>query len=94
MAKFSKSYNTPEEYDLHYYNFLRSQHSIDTHNSQGKSYFLGHNAQSDWSDAERKARLGDKTIVSPSAELRFHMPATDETPIDWRAKYKVNPIKD
>lgn len=67
MAEFNKSYDTPEEFDMRYFNFLRSQNTIDEHNSQGKSYYLGHNAQSDWSETERKARLGDKTFVSPSA---------------------------
>ena len=67
LAKYQKSYNNGDEYQMRLNLFERSLKIIDEHNSRGESYTLGINKFADMTKEEYRRFLGYK----PSGEKNY-----------------------
>ena len=54
MAEFGLSYGTIEEFNFRMERFSETHEEIMRHNSEGKTWKLGHNMFSSWTEEERK----------------------------------------
>ena len=93
MSEHGKTYPTVEEYEFRLQNFLAKDAFINAHNETDSTFKLGHNSMSDWADWEYKNR----NTASPMPEedkIYVDLPAINATPIDWRTKGAVTPVKD
>ena len=83
LAQHNKNYLTEEEFEMRFENFAKTHHAIKQHNAQKKSWTLGHNFMSDWTEAEKNALNGHiaKTPVNDAEVLDF--PDNGAT-VDWR----------
>jgi len=94
---FSKNYSSTTAEENAYANFLVSERSIQSHNSKGRSYRLGHNQFSDMtlddfhhtfvSGIDVEALRGRKINYMNLANL------TAPAEIDWASKGAVTPVK-
>ncbi|CDW75635.1 cathepsin l [Stylonychia lemnae] len=97
ISKYTKSYQSTEEYNKRYELFLKTKEQIMRTNSQnGASYRLGFNQFSDWTDAEFNQILGDKAVQDQDdpAHLLVLDASKNAATIDWRQQGVVNPVKD
>uniref|UniRef100_A0A7S3KGF7 Uncharacterized protein n=1 Tax=Euplotes crassus TaxID=5936 RepID=A0A7S3KGF7_EUPCR len=62
MTTYDKSYHTEDEYQFRRDIFNKNLEIINEHNAQGKSFTLGVNKFTDWTDEEYKAILGYKKV--------------------------------
>ena len=93
LSEHGKSYRTVEEYEYRLENFMKKDAFINWHNASGESYTVGHNKFSDWADWEYKNILTHSPM--PEHEKNYvDLPEANATPIDWRSKGAVTPVKD
>lgn len=97
-AKYGKSYATVEEFHMRAQQYAQTKSEIMRNNaSNGRTYKLGFNQFSDWTEEEFNAILGDKPTGSfvdyDSSNLRVLDASNLAATIDWRAKGVVNPVK-
>ena len=62
VGKYQKSYGTREEFMFRLNTFAKNYQKVQDHNSKGKSYTLGINHMSDWTEEEFKMILGGKNL--------------------------------
>jgi hypothetical protein len=98
IVKFSKEYNTIEEFNIRKSRFLFTDAEIARLNARVNATSVhGHNHLSDLSNTEYKSMLGFKSIKFPdrtdsfNEDVSFASVATEL--IDWTAKGKVTPVK-
>ena len=95
ITEQGKSYATVEEFEARFTQWAKMDQLITTHNAQlGRSYSLGHNKLSDWTDAEYYSILTGKAM--PDADKNFASLNATSVPnsVDWIAAGAVNAIKD
>jgi C1A family cysteine protease len=93
VTKHGRSYATTAEYELRSGIFKNRLAKIEEHNAQGHSWKLGVNHLTDRTDEEIKKLLGYKN--EPKTEMRIKKyNEANITPIDWRTKGAVTPVKD
>jgi cathepsin L len=83
VAQYRKNYLSTEEYELRAEHFAKTHHEIASHNMQGKSWTLGHNHMSDWTDAEKNAMNGFLPTVRGTSGAVFEEVAAGGS-VDWR----------
>jgi C1A family cysteine protease len=100
VQEHSKSYTTESEYTFRQSLFANNLKIVEEHNAKGKSWTLGVNEFSDWTDAEYKQMLGYKPALSnpQNDETVGDFPVNCPTPdalkdIDWVASGNVTPVK-
>ena len=93
LSEHGKSYKTVEEYEYRLENFMKKDAFINYHNSLGESYTVGHNKFSDWADWEYKNLLTHSPMPEHE-KIYADLPEANATPIDWRTKGAVTPVKD
>ena len=89
-----KSHQTVEEFEARFFQWVKMDDMITAHNANlGRSYSLGHNKFSDWTDAEYQSILKNEAMPE-SDKIYAAVNATNATPVDWIAAGAVNAIKD
>ena len=99
MARYGKSYTTKEEYEKRREIFAQQAQEIAELNARnGASYTVGLNKFSDLTREEFESRyLGDSGLPDPIQEGEVFTPVLSQaapTPIDWRTKGVIGPVKD
>eukprot|EP00344_Euplotes_crassus_P012191 CAMPEP_0197002062 /NCGR_PEP_ID=MMETSP1380-20130617/6618_1 /TAXON_ID=5936 /ORGANISM="Euplotes crassus, Strain CT5" /LENGTH=334 /DNA_ID=CAMNT_0042420001 /DNA_START=44 /DNA_END=1048 /DNA_ORIENTATION=+ len=67
-TQFDKNYQNEDEYNFRRSIFEKNLKVINEHNAEGKSWTLGTNEFTDWTDEEYKRLLGLKSTVSATAQ--------------------------
>ncbi|CAG9313007.1 unnamed protein product [Blepharisma stoltei] len=95
IAKYSKVYESVEEFNARFKIFRDNIAYARIHNTLGKSYILGQTKFSDLTHEEFKA------LYTSSYTPREQRPTTDDSPLevvyskyDWRTQRAVTPVKD
>ena len=94
IGKYNKSYGTVAEYQfrLNQYSLRVAEH--ERHNNEpGQTSTQGENFLTDRTDAEIKMMNGYKPEMNLGAKNYTRFDETNATPIDWRTKGVVNPVK-
>lgn len=93
LAQQGKNIADADEFHARLANFVYTDRYITEENESGaNTYELGHNEMSDWHREEYLAMLTFQP--DDSEEEDFYMDIdVNATPIDWRAKGKVTPVK-
>ena len=91
--KYALTFENSEEYKLRLEMFAKNEMIINEHNTASRSFKLGHNKFSTWTDKEYREILGNKPETDDDGTFTV-FPETDEAEVDWRTKNAVNPIKD
>ena len=92
VAQHNKNYLTTEEYEVRFENFAKTHYAIERHNAQNKSWTLGHNFLSDWTETEKKLLNG--FTGKPSNETPVTRGETiKDTKIDWTHLSAVSNVK-
>ena len=94
LAKFSKSYSSVPEHKFRREIFSRTLDIIEEHNSQNGDYKLGLNKYSDWTEQEKKVLFGYRAEDRGERNEVDLGEGINASPIDWREKGGVTPIKD
>lgn len=98
MTRFGKSYLTQEEYDLRLGLFAKTHFEIMENNMQNKSFELGHNKFSDWTDSERRSLFHEVKIPQNNAtkkELDGDKPHKLPDSLDWTKQvFSLAMVKD
>ena len=95
VAKFGKQYNTREEFETRFDQFMKVDEDIERFNSEGNTWTIGHNQFSDWSQEELENILTVRTKpVIQEEMLDSHTLVTDVDSIDWRTKGYVPTVRD
>lgn len=99
VTKFDKNYLSEDEYNFRKTIFADNLKIINEHNTQGKSWTMGVNEFTDWTNEEYKKMLGYKPKLRDakhSANLR-DMPVNckklERQSIDWIKAGYVGPVK-
>ena len=92
MAEFGRQITDVTEFQTRLAAFSQVHNLINDHNATGASWVAGHNQFSDWSAAEYKNMLG--YVHEERTQAATWIESSNATPIDWRTKGAVNPIKD
>jgi len=95
VVTHGKSYATKEEYLFRLENFKAADEFIIEHNSQNRSYTVGHNMFSDMTDAERRSYQGKISIPSniEHVEQEFDEENIElYASVDWRNR-ALGPIR-
>ena len=97
VAKYNKTYESVEEFDMRFEAFKRTHASIaEINESNEHGHVAGHNKFSDWTEEEFKSIMGLKTPTEmPNMEkyvpeINGDLPAS----LDWRTEGKVSAVKD
>lgn len=90
----NKSYGTVEEFNFRKELFAEVDAMIEAHNQTESSYTLGHNEFSDWSEAEKAVLRGKLPDDGNHTGDYFESSEENSSPIDWRKKGAVTPVKD
>jgi len=100
MGTFGKNYQTEEEYSFRQSIFESSMRIINEHNAKGKSWTMGVNEFSDWTNEEYKQLLGykqhlkSKDTQNALNDWPVNCPTvTKRESFDWKAKGYVTPVK-
>ena len=93
ISKFSKFYETVEEFNLRKELFIANDAVIEAQNAKQSGYTAGHNYISDWITEEKESMLGIvNDLEDEEAEIFSGVP--NSTGIDWRnTKDVVTPVK-
>ena len=93
IAKYGKSYNSIEDFNIRYELFRAVDAVIKDLNATEKTSIHGHNFMSDFTAADKKMMLGRNNKSKP--DITEETIALVSTPLmwDWRNKGKVNPVK-
>jgi C1A family cysteine protease len=83
VAQYRKNYLSTEEYELRFEQFAKVHHEVASHNMKGKSWTLGHNHMSDWTDAEKNSMNGFFSTVEGTSGAVYEEVAAGKT-LDWR----------
>ena len=98
ITKFSKFYETVEEFNLRKDQFVASVQTIAELNSGNGSYKAGLNHFSDWTEEEYNTMLGLKNVLQERQDslVKFTIEEGENVaPVDWRdAAGVVTPVKD
>ena len=98
MAEHGKSYATKEEYERRKEVFAKTLRFVSEKNSQnGASYRVGLNKFSDLTQEEFEAMLlGDNGAPEDYSQEQsgLHLEQGVYTPVDWRTKDAIGPVKD
>lgn len=93
MAKHGKKNETKEEFETRYQNFIKAMERIQASNTQnGKTYRLGPNQFSDWSDEEFQSILGQQSVENEDITYTWLDASNLPASVDW--KEKMNPVQD
>jgi len=94
LAEHGLSYGTKEEYAFRFEIFKQKEIENQEINANPENTFtVGHNQFSTWTDAEYKRLLGYRGPQQLSDDMETFTAVEAGTPVDWRAKGKVNPVK-
>lgn len=99
MTLFNKNYQSEEEYNFRKTIFADNLKVINEHNAKGKSWTMGVNDFTDWTDEEYKRMLGYKPRIrnaEHSANLSDMPVNCKDLPlksIDWIKEGLVGPVK-
>merc|ERR1712151_193373 len=98
VSKYNKTYESVEEFDHRFEQWLRVHMFIKVNNSSREAtHVAGHNKFSDWSEEEFKAMMGLKSHESAGLDVPMKIPEVNgDLPdsIDWRSENKVTAVKD
>jgi len=97
VSKWGKSYGTIEEFKFRMGHFAKTHAAILENNTSTSKFTMGHNKFSDWAEHEFRRVKGYKPELRTVVDLKeptelFLYGST--TPIDWRVKGGVTPVKD
>jgi C1A family cysteine protease len=96
MAKFGKSYNDLEEFNLRAAMFAKFDAEIKEINARETTSVHGHNFLSDWTAEEKTRLMGLKNMPrvkkTPTPEVEVDIVGIP-TSVDWVSAGKVNPIQ-
>lgn len=92
LAQHRKNYLSTEEYEVRLEHFAKTHHEISAHNMSGKSWTLGHNHMSDWTEAEKNSMNGYIPRVRGTSATVFEEVDATGT-VDWRSLSSMAHIK-
>jgi C1A family cysteine protease len=89
-----RSYGTKAEFEFRANIFAQRLAQHEAHNSKNTTWTLGVNHLTDRTDEEVKALLGYKAMpTTPEDKTTFAEEIEAATPVDWRTKGAVTPVK-
>ena len=94
ITNFGKRYATKEEFNARLALFKQADQEIKEHNLLGRTWTMGHNEFSDWTEEEFSRMLGF-SASAPLGEGKYQesFTPTAETEVDWVAKGAVSEVK-
>ena len=95
LAKFNKSYENQEEFEMRVNRYVQVDAFIQEHNETNASYTVGHNQFSDWTAAEYKNLLGYKkdNLKQPKTPKKYDT-SMNASSVNWVEAGAVTPVKD
>jgi hypothetical protein len=99
VAKFGLSYGTIEEFTFRMERFAETHELINQHNSEGKTWTIGHNKFSTWTEQERKRLTGykgeNKMLTTYDAPILVNAEESNEIPAskNWVDEGAVTAVK-
>ena len=94
MAQHGRDYQTVEEFNFRFHEWIQKDKFIKEHNEEQQSYTVGHNQFSDWTHGEYKAILQRKETEKNPEFVFKARPSTTYEPISWVDQGCVNDIQD
>ena len=93
VAKHNKVYETTEEYAFRMNEWRKVDREIKLHNNANRTWTLGHNFMSDWTQKERRSLNGYKPELRTREYAPVYLEPTNEDEVNWVTKGAVTPIK-
>lgn len=94
ISYYGLNIGTKDEFEFRLNIYAENEKIINKHNSEGRSFTLGHNKFSTWTDDEYKKVLGLK-VPKDHKINPVHLDDTKlQDSVDWRDMGAVNPVKD
>ena len=94
VAQFGLNYGTQEEFEFRMNLFAKKDAEIKEINASEKSFTVGHNQFSTWTDFEYKRLLGFKMPANHEMKEPKVLNVTDlPASVDWRTAGAVNAVK-
>ena len=93
VAQHNKVYETTEEYAFRMNEWMKVDRHIKLHNNENKTWTLGHNHMSDWTQAERKSINGLKPELRDREYAPVLLEPSNADGVNWVEKGAVTDVK-
>ena len=93
VAKHNKFYESTGEYAFRMNEWRKVDREIKLHNNANRTWTLGHNFMSDWTQKERRSLNGYKPELRTREYAPVYLEPTNEDEVNWNTKGAVTPVK-